>query len=147
MAFILYHPNAKHIETGQRLYAAKGDGTTDRWQNARVFDSLEEAAQAAIGPYDGFVAQDVFHAHMWIMLIGAIRRTWDVLAERAFDSFKKQALTAQEVRSYLCDYIDNNAGGNYAKTKWWDPLSDKEKTNLLAEAVPEGEYSREGAEE
>ena len=70
--------------------------------------------------------------------VAAVRRTWDQVVGRAFEKASKVRLTAEEVRRFVSDYIENEADGSIAKRKFWDTLSDDEKQRILEKAFPEG---------
>ena len=55
---------------------------------------------------------------------------------------KRNRLKAEEVRRYVEDYIRGEATGPGSKQKFWDTLSDADRRRILAQAFPDGVYTR-----
>ena len=72
--------------------------------------------------------------------VAALRRTWEVIAGRAFGEANTDRLTAEEVRRHVEDYLE--ATGSVSKQTFWDTLSDQDRRRILAQAFPEAEYTR-----
>jgi hypothetical protein len=72
----------------------------------------------------------------------AIRRTWNAIAGRAFAEAGKIQMTADEVRRFVCNYIENESAQSTTRRTSWDPLSAEEKRRSLERAFPDGTYTR-----
>ena len=79
-------------------------------------------------------------------VVAAIRRTWDSICEQAFDQHEEDALSPEQVRSFVLDYIENQSLGSHKRRYFWMPLEPQQKDDYLREAFNEQEYVRPQAE-
>ena len=141
MAYILYDPHTAHVGTGQRMYLAKDGSICAKLQSARPFATRAQADAAKVGVAARFVAREVFAAQVWEQLVEALRRTWNMLSEQALQWSNTPSMTAEQVRTFMRNYIEDQAPGeNHSRAQWWDPLTESEKSTALSEAFPAGMY-------
>jgi len=141
MAYILYDPNSTDVITNQRVYLGQNGSIGTELRSARIFATKEQADAAKVGAAAKFVSREVFAAHVWMQLVEALRRTWEMLAEQARQRSRNQSMSAEQVRTFMREYIEHQAPGeNHSRSQWWDPLTEDEKSTALAQAFPAGEY-------
>lgn len=143
MSFMLYDPVNRNVDTYEYRLLGKNDAVTSNLREAVLFATQAEAINKRDNTAHAadMVPVPALDMTMHAVLIAAIRRTWDVIAERAFEHHDEVTLTAEQVRSFVMDYIENQSPGSHTRRYFWMPLEPQQKNDYLREAFNEQEYS------
>ena len=72
----------------------------------------------------------------------AIRSAWEKLKSTFFRD--QNIGTAEEVRTFIANWLDAEPPQNHLVRRFWKPLSPQEKHEALLNAIPPGNYAKEG---